>query len=228
MNFPSAQSYLLGLINEHASRRSPNRLDRIRAFVDELDRPQLRYPTVHVAGTSGKGSTATMIAAAFTAAGKRVGTAHEAASPVGHGTDPHRRFADRGGRVRGVAHRNDAGDRRGRRGTRPADLLRDALGDGVRRVRPSERRRCGDRSGDWRTARRHQRSRAARCRHHQRLARSHRRAGRNHQRDRARQGGDRKTGNSTRFRRAGCRGRATRSNWRAAKRVRRSCRLPTR
>ena len=36
MNFASAQSYLLGLINEHASRRSPNRLDRIRAFVAAL------------------------------------------------------------------------------------------------------------------------------------------------------------------------------------------------
>lgn len=73
MNFANAQSYLLGLINEHASRRSPNRLDRIRAFVDALGNPHLRYPTLHVAGTSGKGSTATMLAAALTAAGKRVG-----------------------------------------------------------------------------------------------------------------------------------------------------------
>ena len=73
MTFSGAQSYLLGLINEHASRREPNRLDRIRAFVRELGDPHLRYPTVHVAGTSGKGSTATMVAAAFRAAGKRVG-----------------------------------------------------------------------------------------------------------------------------------------------------------
>ncbi len=73
MNFSNAQSYLLGLINEHASRRSPNRLDRIRAFVAELGEPQLRYPTVHVAGTSGKGSTATMLASIFEASGKRVG-----------------------------------------------------------------------------------------------------------------------------------------------------------
>jgi dihydrofolate synthase/folylpolyglutamate synthase len=64
---------LLGLINEHASRRSPNRLDRIRAFVDALGNPHLRYPTLHVAGTSGKGSTATMLAAVFQAAGKRAG-----------------------------------------------------------------------------------------------------------------------------------------------------------
>ncbi len=73
LNFSNAQSYLLGLINEHASRRSPNRLDRIQAFVAELGAPQLRYPTVHVAGTSGKGSTATMLASIYEAAGKRVG-----------------------------------------------------------------------------------------------------------------------------------------------------------
>jgi dihydrofolate synthase / folylpolyglutamate synthase len=73
VNFASAQSYLLGLINEHASRRSPNRLDRIRAFVAELGEPQLKYPTIHVAGTSGKGSTATMLAAVLQAGGKRVG-----------------------------------------------------------------------------------------------------------------------------------------------------------
>lgn len=73
MNFPGAQSYLLGLINEHASRRSPNRLERITAFVEALGEPHLRYPTLHVAGTSGKGSTATMLAAALTASGKKVG-----------------------------------------------------------------------------------------------------------------------------------------------------------
>jgi dihydrofolate synthase/folylpolyglutamate synthase len=73
VNFSNAQSYLLGLINEHASRRSPNRLDRIQAFVAELGEPHLRYPTIHVAGTSGKGSTATMLASIFEAAGKRVG-----------------------------------------------------------------------------------------------------------------------------------------------------------
>ena len=62
MTFQSAQSYLLGLINENASRRMPNRLDRIRAFLEALGNPQDAYPTIHVAGTSGKGSTATMIA----------------------------------------------------------------------------------------------------------------------------------------------------------------------
>ena len=73
MNFSSANSYLLGLINEHASRRQPNRLDRISALVAELGNPHLAYPTIHVAGTSGKGSTATMLATILQANGLRVG-----------------------------------------------------------------------------------------------------------------------------------------------------------
>jgi len=73
VTFQAAQSYLLGLINENASGRMPNRLDRFRAFLAELGDPQDRYPTIHVAGTSGKGSTATMIATALQASGKRTG-----------------------------------------------------------------------------------------------------------------------------------------------------------
>src|ERR1700676_4034088 len=73
MIFAQAQAYLLGTINETASRRMPNRLDRMHAFLEALGNPQLRYPTVHVGGTSGKGSTATMLATAFTASGKRTG-----------------------------------------------------------------------------------------------------------------------------------------------------------
>jgi dihydrofolate synthase / folylpolyglutamate synthase len=73
VTFQAAQSYLLGLINENASRRMPNRLDRIHAFLEALGNPQDAYPTIHVAGTSGKGSTATMIAAALQASGKRTG-----------------------------------------------------------------------------------------------------------------------------------------------------------
>ncbi|MBV8369245.1 MAG: bifunctional folylpolyglutamate synthase/dihydrofolate synthase [Candidatus Eremiobacteraeota bacterium] len=73
MTFESAQSHLLGLINENASRRMPNRLDRMHAFLDVLGNPHDRYPTLHVAGTSGKGSTSTMLAAVLQAAGKRTG-----------------------------------------------------------------------------------------------------------------------------------------------------------
>ncbi|MCB9555716.1 MAG: bifunctional folylpolyglutamate synthase/dihydrofolate synthase [Deltaproteobacteria bacterium] len=42
-------------------------------FLDLIDHPQRHYPAVHVAGTSGKGSTATMIAALLRASGLRTG-----------------------------------------------------------------------------------------------------------------------------------------------------------
>ena len=73
MDFAQAQSYLLGTINETASRREPYRLDRMRTFLRELGDPQEQYPTLHVGGTSGKGSTSTMIAGVLTASGKRTG-----------------------------------------------------------------------------------------------------------------------------------------------------------
>jgi len=73
MTFASATSYLLGTINETLSRRMPNRLDRMRAFLAALGDPQETYPIVHVGGTSGKGSTSTMIAAALSRAGHKTG-----------------------------------------------------------------------------------------------------------------------------------------------------------
>jgi dihydrofolate synthase/folylpolyglutamate synthase len=73
MEFSQAQSYLLGTINESVSRREPYRLDRMRAFLRALGDPQEQYPTLHVGGTSGKGSTSTMLASVLTASGKRVG-----------------------------------------------------------------------------------------------------------------------------------------------------------
>jgi len=73
MTFEEASTYLLGTINESVSRREPARLDRMRRFLHELGDPQDAYPTYHVGGTSGKGSTATMIAAVLTATGKRIG-----------------------------------------------------------------------------------------------------------------------------------------------------------
>jgi dihydrofolate synthase/folylpolyglutamate synthase len=73
MTYDEAVEYLLGTINETASRAQPQRLERMSAFLGHLGHPQLRYPTIHVGGTSGKGSTATMIAAALGASGKRTG-----------------------------------------------------------------------------------------------------------------------------------------------------------
>ncbi len=73
MTFAQAQAYVLELVSETGSRGEPYRLDRMRRFLDELGNPQDTYPTVHVGGTSGKGSTSVMIAAGLTAAGKRTG-----------------------------------------------------------------------------------------------------------------------------------------------------------
>ena len=70
-SFAQAEAYLLETIDESVSPRTSYKLDRMRAFLRELGDPHRAYPTVHVGGTSGKGSTATMIAAALQAAGKR-------------------------------------------------------------------------------------------------------------------------------------------------------------
>ena len=48
-------------------------LQGIRALLSSLDHPEKQFPSIHIAGTNGKGSTASMIAAIFTAAGYRTG-----------------------------------------------------------------------------------------------------------------------------------------------------------
>ncbi len=44
MIFAQAQAYLLGTINETASRRLPNRLDRMIALLDALGNPHTALP----------------------------------------------------------------------------------------------------------------------------------------------------------------------------------------
>lgn len=53
--------------------RADYTLDRMRAMLAKLDNPQARYPTVHITGTKGKGSTAAMLASMLTTAGYRTG-----------------------------------------------------------------------------------------------------------------------------------------------------------
>ena len=72
-SYEEAQRYLLGTIDEIVSRRTSYKLERMHAFLRHLGDPHRAYPSVHVGGTSGKGSTSTMIAAVLQACGKRTG-----------------------------------------------------------------------------------------------------------------------------------------------------------
>lgn len=92
MDYRQAEAYLLGTIDESISRREPYRLDRMRTFLRELGDPQNAYPTVHIGGTSGKGSTSTLVEAMLRAGGKRTGL---------H-TKPHLRSMTERARVDGV------------------------------------------------------------------------------------------------------------------------------
>ena len=53
--------------------RRRHRHARLRALLQRLDNPHLAVPTIHVAGTNGKGSVAAMIASILSAAGLRSG-----------------------------------------------------------------------------------------------------------------------------------------------------------
>ncbi|MBI5267450.1 MAG: hypothetical protein HY851_09490 [candidate division Zixibacteria bacterium] len=48
-------------------------LENIRQFLIEIGSPQLKFATVHVGGTNGKGSSSAMLASIFRAAGYRTG-----------------------------------------------------------------------------------------------------------------------------------------------------------
>ncbi|MBV8196869.1 MAG: bifunctional folylpolyglutamate synthase/dihydrofolate synthase [Candidatus Eremiobacteraeota bacterium] len=71
--YADAEAYLISTIGEVVSRRTSYKLDRITALLRELGNPHRAYPTIHVGGTSGKGSTVTMLASALAAAGRLTG-----------------------------------------------------------------------------------------------------------------------------------------------------------
>ena len=77
-SYNSALDYLYSFVDyslKHSSElaKADFNLDRMRALLAELGNPQDRYPTVHVAGTKGKGSVCALIASGLHAAGLRVG-----------------------------------------------------------------------------------------------------------------------------------------------------------
>ena len=76
----AALAYLYGRIDFERAIQPPYsprtlKLQRMRELLARLGNPQRALPTVHIAGTKGKGSTAAMVAAVLTAAGYRTGLA---------------------------------------------------------------------------------------------------------------------------------------------------------
>lgn len=76
MNFSDAIRYLDQHINLEvvAGRIEGLSLDRIRALMATMGDPQRNYPSVHITGTNGKGSTTFMVSALLHAKGLSVGT----------------------------------------------------------------------------------------------------------------------------------------------------------
>lgn len=77
LDYEGALGRVMSLPDFERSKCSPGHsafhLDRMSLILDRLGSPHLRVPTVHVAGTNGKGSTAAMVTSILTAAGHRVG-----------------------------------------------------------------------------------------------------------------------------------------------------------
>jgi len=77
MDYPSAVRYLLSLGRELAAPTqavaSKFDLQNISVLLERLGRPDRAYPTVHIAGTNGKGSTAAFMEAILRDAGFRTG-----------------------------------------------------------------------------------------------------------------------------------------------------------
>ena len=77
LDYPAAVRRAMGLADFERGTHSPGHstfhLERISRLLDRLGNPHLAVPTIHVAGTKGKGSTAAMIASILSAAGHRVG-----------------------------------------------------------------------------------------------------------------------------------------------------------
>ena len=77
MQYTEALAYLYGFSDFErtgAFARDPaDNLRRMRALLAHLGDPHLAYPTTHIAGTKGKGSTAALVAAALSASGIATG-----------------------------------------------------------------------------------------------------------------------------------------------------------
>src|SRR6185369_5665910 len=77
MNFQEAVNYLLSLGRELAAptqaATAKFNLENISVLAQHLGHPENKYPSVHIAGTNGKGSTAAFLEAILREAGYRTG-----------------------------------------------------------------------------------------------------------------------------------------------------------
>ena len=77
MNFQEAVRYLLSLGRELAAptqaAAAKFNLENIRILTEHLGHPERKYPSAHIAGTNGKGSTAAFLESILQAAGYRAG-----------------------------------------------------------------------------------------------------------------------------------------------------------
>jgi dihydrofolate synthase/folylpolyglutamate synthase len=65
--------YSFARLDPHAPRQDARKLDRMRAILARLDNPHQKFPSIHIAGTKGKGSTAALLESMFRAGGYRTG-----------------------------------------------------------------------------------------------------------------------------------------------------------
>jgi dihydrofolate synthase/folylpolyglutamate synthase len=77
MNFPESVRYLLSLGRELAAPTQASaakfNLENISILAEHLGHPERKYPSAHIAGTNGKGSTAAFLESIFRTAGYRTG-----------------------------------------------------------------------------------------------------------------------------------------------------------
>jgi dihydrofolate synthase / folylpolyglutamate synthase len=108
VNYPDSVHFLYALGNEIKTAKFG--LERIRAVLDRLGRPQDDCQFVHIAGTNGKGSTCAMVESGLRAAGQRTGlfTSPHLAEPterirIDGRAIPDAQFTDAFNRVHGCA-----------------------------------------------------------------------------------------------------------------------------
>tara|TARA_Y100000814_G_scaffold124276_1_gene89412 strand:+ start:6489 stop:7841 length:1353 start_codon:yes stop_codon:yes gene_type:complete len=97
MNFIDSVNRTFTLVdferNQNLPAHSTFHLQRISEFLDNLDNPHLKIPTIHVAGTKGKGSVCSLITSILTKNDKKVGLItsphlHSVTERIRLGSDP--------------------------------------------------------------------------------------------------------------------------------------------